>query len=162
MILEMVAWRDPNVVPIRAFYGDDLKVQRRVLMALMMRGAVLCVCSVAQAKEGAAGRGPPVVASTDSPNHLALASARNCVPVVACVAARHARGWLARACGAEVVGARQGCPISFQCCPPDPSFLPSCPPLLLLAAWASSSTQVNFAGKLATDPNPQVQRKGRG
>ncbi|KAG2440366.1 hypothetical protein HXX76_004471 [Chlamydomonas incerta] len=26
MILEMVAWRDPNVVPVRAFYGDDLKV----------------------------------------------------------------------------------------------------------------------------------------
>lgn len=26
MILEMVAWRDPNVVPIAAFYGDDLKV----------------------------------------------------------------------------------------------------------------------------------------
>lgn len=26
MILEMVAWRDPNVVPIKAFYGDDLKV----------------------------------------------------------------------------------------------------------------------------------------
>jgi hypothetical protein len=26
MILEMVAWRDPNVVPIRAFYGEDLKV----------------------------------------------------------------------------------------------------------------------------------------
>lgn len=26
MILEMVAWRDPNVVAIKAFYGDDLKV----------------------------------------------------------------------------------------------------------------------------------------
>ncbi|GIL99070.1 hypothetical protein Vretimale_4331 [Volvox reticuliferus] len=26
MILEMVAWRDPNVIPIKAFYGDDLKV----------------------------------------------------------------------------------------------------------------------------------------
>lgn len=26
MILEMVAWRDPNLVPIKAFYGDDLKV----------------------------------------------------------------------------------------------------------------------------------------
>jgi len=26
MILEMVAWRDPNVVPIKAFFGDDLKV----------------------------------------------------------------------------------------------------------------------------------------
>lgn len=26
MILEMVAWRDPNMVPIAAFYGDDLKV----------------------------------------------------------------------------------------------------------------------------------------
>ncbi|KAG2499196.1 hypothetical protein HYH03_002777 [Edaphochlamys debaryana] len=26
MILEMVAWRDPNVIPVRAFYGDDLKV----------------------------------------------------------------------------------------------------------------------------------------
>lgn len=26
MILEMVAWRDPNMVPIKAFYGDDLKV----------------------------------------------------------------------------------------------------------------------------------------
>jgi hypothetical protein len=26
MILEMVGWRDPNMVPIRAFYGDDLKV----------------------------------------------------------------------------------------------------------------------------------------
>ncbi|WIA41829.1 hypothetical protein OEZ86_009159 [Tetradesmus obliquus] len=25
-ILDMVGWRDPNVVPIRAFYGDDLKV----------------------------------------------------------------------------------------------------------------------------------------
>lgn len=22
----MVAWRDPNVIPIRAFYGEDLKV----------------------------------------------------------------------------------------------------------------------------------------
>lgn len=26
MILEMVGWRDPNMVPIKAFYGDDLKV----------------------------------------------------------------------------------------------------------------------------------------
>lgn len=26
MILEMVAWRDPNMVPIKAFYGDDTKV----------------------------------------------------------------------------------------------------------------------------------------
>ncbi len=26
MILEMIAWRDPNVVPVAAFYGDDLKV----------------------------------------------------------------------------------------------------------------------------------------
>jgi hypothetical protein len=26
MILEMVAWRDPNLVSIKAFYGDDLKV----------------------------------------------------------------------------------------------------------------------------------------
>ncbi|GLC35967.1 hypothetical protein PLESTB_000524400 [Pleodorina starrii] len=26
MILEMVAWRDPNVIPIKAFYGEDLKV----------------------------------------------------------------------------------------------------------------------------------------
>lgn len=26
MILEMVAWRDPNVVAVKAFYGDDLKV----------------------------------------------------------------------------------------------------------------------------------------
>jgi hypothetical protein len=26
MVLEMVAWRDPNLVPIKAFYGDDLKV----------------------------------------------------------------------------------------------------------------------------------------
>jgi hypothetical protein len=26
MILEMVGWRDPNMVPIRAFYGDDIKV----------------------------------------------------------------------------------------------------------------------------------------
>ncbi|EFJ44828.1 hypothetical protein VOLCADRAFT_106220 [Volvox carteri f. nagariensis] len=26
MILEMVAWRDPNVIPVKAFYGDDLKV----------------------------------------------------------------------------------------------------------------------------------------
>jgi hypothetical protein len=26
MILEMVAHRDPNVVAIKAFYGDDLKV----------------------------------------------------------------------------------------------------------------------------------------
>jgi hypothetical protein len=26
MILEMVAWRDPNVVAVAAFYGDDLKV----------------------------------------------------------------------------------------------------------------------------------------
>ena len=26
MILEMVAWRDPNVVPMKAFYGDDIKV----------------------------------------------------------------------------------------------------------------------------------------
>ncbi len=26
MVLEMVGWRDPNVIPIAAFYGDDLKV----------------------------------------------------------------------------------------------------------------------------------------
>ncbi|KAF5842633.1 armadillo-type protein [Dunaliella salina] len=26
MILEMIAWRDPNMIPIKAFYGDDLKV----------------------------------------------------------------------------------------------------------------------------------------
>ncbi|PNH12703.1 HEAT repeat-containing protein 2, partial [Tetrabaena socialis] len=26
MILEMVAWRDPNVIAVKAFYGDDLKV----------------------------------------------------------------------------------------------------------------------------------------
>ncbi|KXZ56414.1 hypothetical protein GPECTOR_1g369 [Gonium pectorale] len=26
MILEMVAWRDPNVISVKAFYGDDLKV----------------------------------------------------------------------------------------------------------------------------------------
>lgn len=26
MVLEMVAWRDPNLVPIKAFYGDDLKI----------------------------------------------------------------------------------------------------------------------------------------
>lgn len=26
MILEMVAWRDPNLLPIKAFYGDDIKV----------------------------------------------------------------------------------------------------------------------------------------
>jgi hypothetical protein len=26
MILEMVAWRDPNLVPISTFYGDDIKV----------------------------------------------------------------------------------------------------------------------------------------
>lgn len=26
MILEMIAWRDPNVIPIKAFYGDDLKI----------------------------------------------------------------------------------------------------------------------------------------
>jgi hypothetical protein len=26
MILEMIAWRDPNVIKIAAFYGDDLKV----------------------------------------------------------------------------------------------------------------------------------------
>lgn len=26
MVLEMVAWRDPNLVPIKAFYGHDLKV----------------------------------------------------------------------------------------------------------------------------------------
>jgi hypothetical protein len=25
MILEMMAWRDPNMVPIKAFYGDDIK-----------------------------------------------------------------------------------------------------------------------------------------
>lgn len=29
MILEMVAWRDPNVIAIKAFYGDDLKVRSR-------------------------------------------------------------------------------------------------------------------------------------
>ena len=26
MILEMIAFRDPNMIPIKAFYGDDLKV----------------------------------------------------------------------------------------------------------------------------------------
>jgi hypothetical protein len=26
MILEMIAWRDPNVIKVAAFYGDDLKV----------------------------------------------------------------------------------------------------------------------------------------
>ena len=26
MILEMIAWRDPNMIPIKAFYGDDLKI----------------------------------------------------------------------------------------------------------------------------------------
>ncbi len=29
MILEMVAWRDPNVIAVKAFYGDDLKVRRK-------------------------------------------------------------------------------------------------------------------------------------
>jgi hypothetical protein len=46
MVLEMVAWRDPNVVPIKAFYGDDTKVNFCGKLAtdphLQVRGACLC------------------------------------------------------------------------------------------------------------------------
>jgi hypothetical protein len=36
MILEMIAWRDPNVVRIAAFYGDDLKVTPGTLPCLLL------------------------------------------------------------------------------------------------------------------------------
>ena len=45
MILEMVAWRDPNVVPVKAFYGDDLKVGPRcVCWGRVCIGRVVCAC----------------------------------------------------------------------------------------------------------------------